>query len=132
MALQSLAKVRLQPDVSMLQLTPVKALVGSCGHRRILLGQLRYDAAGTLQLEDISGRVPISLDHADTSAVRGYLAEGMCVLAEGDLLANGTFKCTSLADPPMESRERAKASLQGLNITGAVPLRCAPCLYHAA
>lgn len=104
-------------------MAPVKALAGSTGQRRILLGQLRRDAAGALLLEDASGHVPLSLRTADMGPVQSMAAEGMCMLCEGTLQSNGTFECAALADPPLESRADALASLQGLNMSGATPLR---------
>lgn len=109
-----------------MQLTQIKALVGGAGDRRVVLGRLRKDGADVLHIEDASASVPLATARADCTAVRGFLTEGMCVLAEGALLATGVFEARALAEPPVESAAEARASLQGLSLTGAAPLPCAP------
>ena len=115
-----------------MQLTQVKALIGSAGQRRILLAQLRRDAAGAIVAEDASGSVPLALDAADASPVAGYLAEGLFLLLEGELKESGVFEVITIADPPLEGRAAAAASLQGLQLSGATSLRCACCLPRSA
>jgi hypothetical protein len=107
------------------QLTQVKALVGGTGQRKVLLGCLRNDGAGELHIEDASGSVPLLMDKANSSGIKGFLTEGMCMLVEGKLLPNGKFEALTIADPPIESTSLARESLQGFSLSGARPLSCA-------
>lgn len=92
-----------------------------------MLGVLRRDVKNRLVLEDASGAVPVAgLAQADASGVLGFLAEGACMLMSGEMQAGGAFRARSVAEPPVEDRAAAVASLRGLNISGARPLRCVP------
>lgn len=108
-----------------MQLTQVKGLVGTAGNARLVLGMLRKDVKNRLVLEDASGVVTVTgIQQADASAVHGFLCEGVCALVSGSMQPSGVFHATSVAEPPVEARESAVASLRGLNISGARPLRC--------
>eukprot|EP00892_Ulva_mutabilis_P006322 jgi/Ulvmu1/4061/UM019_0039.1 len=112
------------PSSSLQQLTQVKGLVGTAGNARLVLGMLRKDVKGRTLLEDASGVVPVTgLHQADTTAVQGFLCEGACALVSGKMQPSGVFHASSISEPPVEAREGAVASLRGLNISGARPLR---------
>lgn len=92
-----------------------------------MLGVLRRDMKNRLVLEDASGAVQVSgLVQADATGVQGFLAEGACMLVSGEMQAGGAFHARSVAEPPVENRAAAVASLRGLNISGARSLRCGP------
>ena len=86
---------------------------------------LRKDVKGRLLLEDASGVVPVTgLPQADTTTLQGFMCEGVCALVSGELQPSGTFQASCVCEPPVAEREGAIASLRGLNMSGARPLRC--------
>jgi hypothetical protein len=91
-----------------------------------LLGCIRSDAVGELHIEDASGSVLLRMGKADTSAVDGFLTEGMCMVVEGRLLPSGKFEAIKIRDPPVERASAARESLQGFSLSGTPPLSCAP------
>lgn len=120
-------------------MTPVKALIGTAGTTKAVLGLLRRDVSkGKVYVEDATGVAQVTnLQTADCSKAQGYIADGCCVLLEGSLQPNQAFGVSSVLEPFMESREQAVASLRGLCLSGAQPLRCdlKPCItivtWHA-
>ena len=110
------------------QVTPVKALVGTGGTTKTVLGMLRRDVSkGKVYVEDATGVAQLAnLQGADCSSALGYISDGCCVLLQGSLQPNQAFKVTRVLEAFMESREQAVVSLRGRCLSGALPLRHAP------
>lgn len=110
------------------QVTPVKALVGTGGTSKTVLGMLRRDdSKGKVYVEDATGVAQLAnLQAADCSATLGYISDGCCVLLQGALQPNQTFRVTRVFEAFMESQEQAVGSLRGRCLSGAHPLRYAP------
>jgi hypothetical protein len=109
------------------KVTPVKALVGTGGTTKTVLGMVRRDVSkGVAYVEDATGVIQLTnLQKADCSSALGYISDGCCVLLQGSLQPNQSFGVSSVIEPFMEPKEQAVASLRGQCLSGAQVLRYA-------
>ncbi len=101
------------------KLTPIANLLGRGGTSHLLLAQLSVSPTGTLILNDLSGSIHVSLEHAssfqggDDESKQPYFCPGMIVLVDGvyeeDCGVGGTiggrFIAFGIGGPPVERRE---------------------------
>lgn len=71
------------------EITPIQSLIG-CTGRRWLMGVISHLEEGHFFLEDLTAAVPIDLSNA--KIISGFLVENTVIVAEGELLSNGTFQ----------------------------------------
>ncbi|KAK9827395.1 hypothetical protein WJX81_006181 [Elliptochloris bilobata] len=103
------------------ELTELKALLGSVGEVRYVLGCISQLQDGRFFLEDLSDALPLDLSSANTAT--GFYTENCVVVAEGELGHNGVFKVHALGFPPVEARAKSQAAAKGLDFFGGTPLR---------
>ncbi|KAF2720974.1 hypothetical protein K431DRAFT_285236, partial [Polychaeton citri CBS 116435] len=82
------ARLKRQDTATMQQfykITPIANLLGRGGTNHLLLGQLAISPAGTLALHDLSGSIPLDLQHAVPLQGKdsAYFCPGMIVLVDG-------------------------------------------------
>lgn len=98
------------------ELTELKALLGCVGERRYVMGFLTRQDEDRYYIEDLSARLPLDLDGAETTD--GMFPENSIVVAEGDLTPSGKFRAFALGLPPAEPRADSLSALQGLDVFG--------------
>jgi DNA polymerase epsilon subunit 2 len=95
-----------------ISLTSIDALLGRTG-THVVLGLLTESEEGVFSLED--GHSSIQLDLSDAALTNGLFTRHSIVLAEGEVMPNGTFAVRQLGMPPPELRARSTASLGNLD-----------------
>ena len=91
-------------------LTDVRSLLARPGATAFVLGCVSQLEDGRFFLEDPTGRVPLDLRGATTTA--GFFCENCVVLAEGELHpATRVFAARALGMPPVEPREETLATV---------------------
>lgn len=91
-------------------LTDVRSLLARPGATAFVLGCVSQLEDGRFFLEDPTGRVPLDLRGATTTA--GFFCENCVVLAEGELHpATRVFTARALGMPPVEPREETLATV---------------------
>eukprot|EP00038_Savillea_parva_P009957 m.186937 g.186937 ORF g.186937 m.186937 type:complete len:565 (-) comp16932_c0_seq1:184-1878(-) len=105
------------------KLTPLSALLGHSRFRGtgseglIVLGMLAQLEEGKYYLEDLDGKVRLSL--ADASPAYGLYTENSIVIVEGTY-EDEVFHARTIAQPPSEPRSASVKSMGALNYFGGV------------
>jgi DNA polymerase epsilon subunit 2 len=96
------------------RLTPIESLLGRQKHRHeksiLLLGLLTQVEEGQYYLEDLTGQVPISFQHA--IVMEGFfITEGNILLVEG-VFQDGILHALRIGHPMLEERPKSLAIIQ--------------------
>ena len=104
--------LRIQQRVArMSTLTCIDRLLGTSAlASQLLLGMLHRTPNGGLELEDLSGTIPLVLSQESKMDQNGFYTEGIFVLTEG-FYDHGVFQVTRLGLPPLESKAQSLAFL---------------------
>ncbi|MQL85490.1 hypothetical protein Taro_018017 [Colocasia esculenta] len=90
------------------EITSIQSLIG-CTGKRWIMGVISQLEDGHFFLEDLTAA------HKITS---GFFVENTVIVAEGELLLNGTFQVSTCGFPPLEDRETSLSLLMGLDFFG--------------
>ncbi|XP_039127391.1 DNA polymerase epsilon subunit B [Dioscorea cayenensis subsp. rotundata] len=102
-------------DSDSYEITPIQSLIG-CTGRRWIMGVISQLEEGHFFLEDLTAAVPIDLSSAKITS--GFFVENTIIVAEGELLSNGTFQVNTCGFPPLEDRDTSLSLIMGLDFFG--------------
>ncbi|KAK9168249.1 hypothetical protein Syun_000389 [Stephania yunnanensis] len=91
------------------EISSIQSLIGHTG-RRWIMGVISQLEDGRFYLEDLTEAI-----HKVTT---GFFVENTVIVAEGELLPNGTFQVNTCGFPPLEDRDETLAALVGLDFFG--------------
>ncbi|XP_052624257.1 DNA polymerase epsilon subunit B [Lactuca sativa] len=97
------------------EISKIQSLVGRTGVCWVM-GVISQLEDGHFYLEDLTGAVEINLSNAKITT--GYFSENTIVLAQGEMLLDGTFQVQTFGFPPLEDREKSTSLFTGLDYFG--------------
>ncbi|KVI07844.1 DNA polymerase alpha/epsilon, subunit B [Cynara cardunculus var. scolymus] len=95
------------------QISQIQSLVGRTGISWVM-GVISQLEDGHFYLEDLTAAVEINLYKITT----GYFSENTIVLAQGEMMLDGTFQVQTFGFPPLEDREKSASMFTGLDYFG--------------
>ncbi|KAM0949149.1 putative DNA-directed DNA polymerase [Dioscorea sansibarensis] len=93
-------------DSDSYEITPIQSLIG-CTGRRWIMGVISQLEEGHFFLEDLTAAI-----------TSGFFVENTIIVAEGELLSNGTFQVNTCGFPPLEDRDTSLSLIMGLDFFG--------------
>ncbi|XP_024994432.1 DNA polymerase epsilon subunit B [Cynara cardunculus var. scolymus] len=97
------------------QISQIQSLVGRTGISWVM-GVISQLEDGHFYLEDLTAAVEINLSNAKITT--GYFSENTIVLAQGEMMLDGTFQVQTFGFPPLEDREKSASMFTGLDYFG--------------
>ncbi|TYH68698.1 hypothetical protein ES332_D05G004700v1 [Gossypium tomentosum] len=97
------------------QLSTIQSLVGQRG-RRWVMGVISQLEDGHFYLEDLTAAVEI--DFSKAKITTGFFTENTIIVAEGEMLSEGTFQVITCGFPPLENRDKSLKVLAGHDFFG--------------
>lgn len=102
-------------DFGSCEISKIQSLVGRTGVSWVM-GVISQLEDGHFYLEDLTAAVEINLSNAKITT--GYFSENTIVLAQGEMLLDGTFQVQTFGFPPLEDREKSAMLFTGLDYFG--------------
>ncbi|KAJ0981216.1 hypothetical protein J5N97_009471 [Dioscorea zingiberensis] len=93
-------------DSESFEITPIQSLIGYAG-RRWIMGVISQLEEGHFFLEDLTAAI-----------TSGFFVENTIIVAEGELLSNGTFQVNTCGFPPLEDRDTSLSVIMGFDFFG--------------
>ncbi|XP_071700833.1 DNA polymerase epsilon subunit B [Rutidosis leptorrhynchoides] len=98
------------------EISQIQSLVGRTGISWVM-GVISQLEDGHFYLEDLTAAVEINLSNAKVTT--GYFSENTIVLAQGEMLLDGTFQVQTFGFPPLEDRDKSTSLFTGLDYFGS-------------